>query len=822
MFKKNTAIVGFMVGLINASDNSDITTGIPVGYYTLDGGTQTAIADTSPVHEGNGLWSFNITADEMNGDVVALTFTHASAITAHLTIKTSVLTTDDTLAANILSISGDIIAADNLESQYDGTGYTDETAPASRSQVDNIGAASGGSLPFAMTEDNTGGAIDPSSAVFVGSVQGATTFADIEAEDDGRIHDIDDVGNDIDITYGTNVGGSRTAIACKLVANVAGNADEMKLKVYNHVGADWEIIATIPGSGGGAYVTREPILLPKHTGTGAELGKVYLRLETDSTTPSNLSNDQLVVFAVNIGQSVGYANGEIWVDTNAGNIGTEPFVDGTADKPVSTWAAALAISVATGLIDFHIINGSSIELEGNSDNYSIRGQGYNLALGGQSIASAYIFGATTSGIGTGGGAVFEDCPIGNVSLEPSIMRRCFFFGTITNTGTGDWFINDPRSRVAGNGSPVFDFGAVIGNTNLNIRGNSGGWQLEAMGDTGTDMASIEGWGQVIEGTCTGGTVVIRGNFTTSGITNLTLSDDARFDSVQLVDDVWDEVLNKTMHNVAQSGGKLLRQLAATVVRQDTAQGAGTGTNQIQLDAGASATDGAYDPSIVSIVDGTGAGQSRNILQYNGTTKTATVDRNWKENPDNTSEYLIISDAGREHVNEGLALGGTSTSIILNALASSADDAYVGQTIFIRSGTGEDQAGLCDSYDGTTKVATIAEVWSTIPDTTSAYVMLPTSLHDDAKIDSVKLDTGTTIPAQIGALNDPTAAAVAAAVAAYDMGNGRTIEEALAFLRNRWTIEAGILTVYSTDDTTILWTSTISTTAGDPVNESNPG
>ena len=51
-FKKNTAVTGFAVGLVSATDGSDITTGTPVGYYTLDGGTQTAIGDVTPVHEG--------------------------------------------------------------------------------------------------------------------------------------------------------------------------------------------------------------------------------------------------------------------------------------------------------------------------------------------------------------------------------------------------------------------------------------------------------------------------------------------------------------------------------------------------------------------------------------------------------------------------------------------------------------------------------------------------------------------------------------------------------------------------------------------------
>jgi hypothetical protein len=173
----------------------------------------------------------------------------------------------------------------------------------------------------------------------------------------------------------------------------------------------------------------------------------------------------------------------------------------------------------------------------------------------------------------------------------------------------------------------------------------------------------------------------------------------------------------------------LRQLASVIVRAGTAQGPGTGNNQIQLDAGASATNGEYDPGLIFIETGTGAGQARLILQYNGSTKVATVDRDWRINPDNTSEFVILADAGRNSVNEGLAQGGTSTTITLNASASATDDAYNGQLVFIRSGTGQDQVGLVEDYVGSTKVATIRTrsatgQWETVPDTTSAYMMIP--------------------------------------------------------------------------------------------------
>lgn len=86
-FKKNTAVTGFPFTLVAAADGSAITTGTPVGYVTLDGGTQTAIGDVTPVHEGNGQWTFDLTAAEMNGDVVGFLVTHTSAINAHFTMR---------------------------------------------------------------------------------------------------------------------------------------------------------------------------------------------------------------------------------------------------------------------------------------------------------------------------------------------------------------------------------------------------------------------------------------------------------------------------------------------------------------------------------------------------------------------------------------------------------------------------------------------------------------------------------------------------------------------------------------------------------------
>jgi hypothetical protein len=52
--------------------------------------------------------------------------------------------------------------------------------------------------------------------------------------------------------------------------------------------------------------------------------------------------------------------------------------------------------------------------------------------------------------------------------------------------------------------------------------------------------------------------------------------------------------------------------------------------------------------------------------------------------------------------------------------------------------------------------------------------------------------------------------------------GRTVTEALRFLRNKFTVSGTSLTVYQEDDTTVSWTSTVSTSAtADPITGSDP-
>lgn len=104
----------------------------------------------------------------------------------------------------------------------------------------------------------------------------------------------------------------------------------------------------------------------------------------------------------------------------------------------------------------------------------------------------------------------------------------------------------------------------------------------------------------------------------------------------VADAVWDEAMSD--HVSEGSFGTMLQS-----AHEGTAQ-AGT-SSSITLDAtGSSSTDDFYNYNLVSIHSGTGAGQVRQVTDYNGTTKVATVDPAWTTTPSTDSEY-VIKDLG---------------------------------------------------------------------------------------------------------------------------------------------------------------------------------
>lgn len=76
------------------------------------------------------------------------------------------------------------------------------------------------------------------------------------------------------------------------------------------------------------------------------------------------------------------------------------------------------------------------------------------------------------------------------------------------------------------------------------------------------------------------------------------------------------------------------------VTTQTAQ-AGASTT-ITLASGASARNGAYVGQVITTTGGTGSGQSKTIIAYDGSTKVATINSAWLVTPDNTTTYTIAA------------------------------------------------------------------------------------------------------------------------------------------------------------------------------------
>jgi len=165
-------------------------------------------------------------------------------------------------------------------------------------------------------------------------------------------------------------------------------------------------------------------------------------------------------------------------------------------------------------------------------------------------------------------------------------------------------------------------------------------------------------------------------------------------------------------------------LGKQVVLTGTAS-AGSSTT-ITLTGGV-ATAGYYDGATVIITGGTGIGQSRTILSYLANT-VATVTRDWVTAPAADSVFIVI---GRDYpaiLEAGTATAGGAATITLDANAPTTVDIFKNNHIMITAGTGAGQTRLIGAYSAG-RVATVLPNWTTNPDNTSVYQVLPAARVD---------------------------------------------------------------------------------------------
>lgn len=109
-----------------------------------------------------------------------------------------------------------------------------------------------------------------------------------------------------------------------------------------------------------------------------------------------------------------------------------------------------------------------------------------------------------------------------------------------------------------------------------------------------------------------------------------------------------------------------------------------------------------------LTTGTGAGQVN--PSGGGVTVTTNNDKNG---------YRLAVE-----IRNGTAQAGASGTITLDSGASATDSLYKGCWIVLTGGTGAGQARLCTAYVGATKVATVLPAWTTAPDATTLFTIVP--------------------------------------------------------------------------------------------------
>lgn len=252
-------------------------------------------------------------------------------------------------------------------------------------------------------------------------------------------------------------------------------------------------------------------------------------------------------------QEGGFEHASVWIDTTNGTPGGE----GTIVDPVDSITAALVVAATFGFTRLEYATGSSDTLVAAVEGFCIRGFGFSLALGGQSISGSRIDNASVTGICTGATPPeFVACAFGDVTLPSCTIRGSSFGGTMTLSSAGNYYFDNCYSAVAGTSAPILDFGAAVGSTNMNMRHYSGGVDIRNLGAVGTDNMSLEGFGQLIlNANCVGGTIAIRGLFTVTDSSGgaVVLSEDARYDVDQIDTQVRNLLTQQMVESYAAKG-----------------------------------------------------------------------------------------------------------------------------------------------------------------------------------------------------------------------------------------------------------------------------
>lgn len=277
------------------------------------------------------------------------------------------------------------------------------------------------------------------------------------------------------------------------------------------------------------------------------------------------SGSGATITARDIGYSVnGYDGGWVWFDT-AGAAGTTSYVNGTVLNPNSSMANSRTIANALNLKGFRIVNGSTVTLDQGYNGFTFFGYKWTLALANRAIDNSYFKGAASvTGLSSGTAYRFEDCGIGNVTVDPGTFTGCALNGTVTIGTAGTFTFDQCYSEAAAGGDTNIDFGAAVGATNIAFRHFAGSLAVANM--KAGDVLVFAGTGKLtLAASCTAGTVYIRGliELVNNG-SGQTITDTSRYNEDQNVTNVTGNVAG-SVGSVTGAVGSVTGNVGGNVV-----------------------------------------------------------------------------------------------------------------------------------------------------------------------------------------------------------------------------------------------------------------
>tara|TARA_R110002020_G_scaffold467655_1_gene691372 strand:+ start:8087 stop:10348 length:2262 start_codon:yes stop_codon:yes gene_type:complete len=298
--QKNVASQKMIVFAFNKTNNNPLTGDAAniTANISKDYAASVSTNDVNPTETEDGYYAFDLTQAETNADVIQVLPSSTTADIQVIAIPGIVFTTPETFAdlsitagntsADIVSISGGTLAADNLELQYDGTGLTGGSFPATQKQASSITSGAGGISTVAA------GAV-----VTIGDENG-TSYTDT-FELDSVYHEITPIAGDIDLYYQFDTGSNGVATSVIWDGIPRANNDTMNVFQWNWTASAWEQIDIIEGENNSNDDSYAFKMSNAATGAGVDEGLVRVRFQSDNII--NFDTDRIWVEYTSVAES---------------------------------------------------------------------------------------------------------------------------------------------------------------------------------------------------------------------------------------------------------------------------------------------------------------------------------------------------------------------------------------------------------------------------------------------------------------------------------------------------------------------------------------